>query len=70
MTSETPKPHKANCGETLEPALGNGPVRVDITPIHLLSVILKCVLEDRISDDEAGTICSVYYRTVRDWWGE
>jgi len=49
---------------------GNGQKSLEITPIQLLEVILKAVLKDRITDEEAKRICSVYYKTIEDWWGE
>ena len=48
---------------------GNGQKPISITPIKLLEVILKAVLKDRITDEEAKRICSVYYKTIEDWWG-
>ncbi|MEW6210903.1 MAG: hypothetical protein AB1631_21235 [Acidobacteriota bacterium] len=48
---------------------GNGRKGIEVTPIQLLGVILRVVLKDRITDEEVETICSVYYKTVNDWWG-
>lgn len=39
-----------------------------ITPLELLAIMLKCVLKDRITDQEVDTICSLYYATVQEWW--
>jgi len=47
----------------------NGQKPISITPIQLLEVILKAVLKERITDEEAKRICSVYYKTIEDWWG-
>jgi len=41
---------------------------VEVTPLQLLGLMLKCVLKDRITDQEVGTICSTYYKTINDWW--
>jgi hypothetical protein len=49
---------------------GNGQKPIEVTPIELLGIILKVTLKDRITDEEVETICSVYYKTVQDWWGE
>jgi hypothetical protein len=48
---------------------GNGQKPIEVTPLQLLGIILKCVLKDRITDEEVDTICSVYYQTIKDWWG-
>ena len=48
---------------------GNGQKSIEITPLKLLAVILKAVLQDRITDEEIEKICSVYYKTIEDWWG-
>jgi hypothetical protein len=45
------------------------PAGLFITPLQLLAVILKAVLAERITDDEIDKICSVYYDTVRKWFG-
>jgi hypothetical protein len=42
---------------------------IEVTPIQLLGVILKAVLKERITDEEVETICSTYYKTVKDTWG-
>ena len=47
----------------------NGQKPISVTPLQLLETILKVVLKDRITDEEIETICSNYYKTVRDWWG-
>ena len=52
-----------------KPYEGNGRKPISITPIQLLEIILKAVLKDRITDEEAKRICSVYYKTIEDWWG-
>lgn len=44
-------------------------VAVSLTPLQLLGVILKSVLQDRITDEEIDKICSVYYDTVKKWFG-
>jgi hypothetical protein len=49
---------------------GNGQKSIEVTPIQLLGIILKAALKDRVTDEEVKTICSVYYKTVEDWWGE
>ena len=49
---------------------GNGQKLREVTPIELLGIILKIALKDRITDEEVETICSVYYKTVQEWWGE
>ena len=49
---------------------GNGQKPIEVTPIQLLGIILKIVLKERIIDEEVETICSVYYKTVQDWWEE
>lgn len=49
---------------------GNGRKPIEVTPIQLLALILKGKLKDRITDEEVDTICSVYYKTVKEWWGE
>jgi hypothetical protein len=49
---------------------GNGQKEIAITPIRLLEVILKLVLKERITDEEAERICSVYWQTVAEWWSE
>jgi hypothetical protein len=41
---------------------------VSLTPTQLVEVILKSVLEDRITDEEAERICSVYKETVLEWF--
>jgi hypothetical protein len=44
----------------------NGHKSIEVTPIQLLGIMLKCVLKDRITDEEVETICSVYYKTVKE----
>ena len=46
----------------------NGHKSIEVTPLKLLAVILKAVLQDRITDEEVEKICSVYYKTIQDWW--
>lgn len=46
----------------------NGNKPIEITPLKLLAVILKAVLQDRITDEEVEKICTVYYKTIQDWW--
>lgn len=62
MTEETEK-------EENKPQEGNGHKSLEITPLKLLAVILKAVLQDRITDEEIEKICSTYYKTIEDWWG-
>jgi hypothetical protein len=47
---------------------GNGNKLIEISPLKLLAVILKAVLTDRITDEEIEKICSVYYKTIQEWW--
>jgi hypothetical protein len=56
-------------GEGGEPQKSNGKKSIEVTPLQLLGIILKCVLKDRITDEEVETICSTYYKTVNEWWG-
>jgi hypothetical protein len=49
---------------------GNGQKSIAVTPIQLLGIILKITLKERITEEEVETICSVYWETVKDWWGE
>ena len=37
----------------------NGHESIEVTPLQLLAIMLKCVLKDRITDEEIDTICSV-----------
>ena len=37
---------------------------VNLTPLQLLAVILKTVLQDRITDDEVERICTAYYEVI------
>lgn len=48
----------------------NGEKSIEVTPIQLLGIILKVVLKERITEEEVERICSVYYKTVKDLWGE
>jgi hypothetical protein len=48
---------------------GNGQKSIEVTPLELLAFMLRCVLKDRITDEEVETICSTYYKTIQDWWG-
>jgi hypothetical protein len=50
-------------------ANGNGHSGIEVTPIQLLGIILKAVLKERITEEEVETICSVYYQTIKEWWG-
>ena len=43
---------------------------IDMAPLELLSLILKVVLKNRITEDEIEKICTVYYETVMKLWGE
>lgn len=45
------------------------PSGIEVTPIELLGIMLRVVLKDRITKEEIDTICSVYYKTVKEWWG-
>ena len=47
----------------------NGQKSIEVTPLKLLAIILKAVLQDRITDEEIERICSNYYKTIEDWWG-
>lgn len=47
----------------------NGQKRIEVTPMKLLSIILRVVLQDRITDEEVDKICSTYYKTIEEWWG-
>ncbi|HST24306.1 MAG TPA: hypothetical protein VLR90_24600 [Blastocatellia bacterium] len=47
----------------------NGQKSIEVTPLKLLAIILKAVLQDRITDEEVERICSNYYKTIEDWWG-
>ena len=49
---------------------GNGLKPISLNPLQLLALILKLVLKDRITDEEIENICSNYYKTIEDWWGE
>jgi hypothetical protein len=62
MSQETDK-------EQEKPQKSNGHESIEVTPLRLLGIILKCVLKDRITDEEVETICSTYYKTVNEWWG-
>ena len=42
---------------------------LSITPLQLLGYILKAMLKDRITTAEIDKICSVYYDTLRKWFG-
>jgi hypothetical protein len=59
------KPEK----EARKPQEDNGQKSIEVTPLRLLGIILKCVLQDRITDEEVEKICSVYYKTLQEWWG-
>ncbi len=48
----------------------NGNKPIEMTPLKLLAVILKVVLQDRITDEEIDKICKVYYKTLDEWWDE
>jgi len=49
---------------------GNEQKPIRVTPMQLLAIILKVKLKGRITDEEVDTICSVYYQTIKDCWGE
>jgi hypothetical protein len=59
MGEETEKKH----GKLQE---GDGQKLIEVTPLQLLAIMLKCALKDRITDEEIDTICSVYYKTIND----
>ena len=63
------KPSDKPKKETRNPQEGNGQKSIEITPLRLLGIILKAVLQDRITDEEVEKICSVYYKTLDEWWG-
>jgi hypothetical protein len=63
MSEETEK-------EDGKPYEGNGYKSIEMTPLKLLAVILKVLLTDRITDEEIEKICSVYYKTIQEWWEE
>jgi hypothetical protein len=46
----------------------NGNKPIEMTPLKLLAVILRVVLQDRITDEEIDKICKVYYKTLDEWW--
>ena len=56
--------------EGIEDGKGNGLKRIEVTPIQLLAFMLRIVLKDRITEEEVETICSTYYKTIKEWWGE
>ena len=45
----------------------NGKKSIELTPIQLLAFMLRCVLKDRITEEEIETVCSIY-KTVKEWW--
>ena len=51
-----------------KPYEGNGNKLIEMSPLKLLAVILKSVLTDRITDEEIDNICSVYFKTLQEWW--
>jgi hypothetical protein len=55
--------------ELIQLETGNGHKPVEVSPLQLLGFILKCVLKDRITDEEIKTICTTYYETIKEWWG-
>jgi len=40
------------------------PSEVTLTPSSLLGVILKSVLDERITDEEINRICAEYYEAI------
>lgn len=44
------------------------PDELSLTPVRLLALILKVMLEDRITDEEIERICALYYDTVTTWY--
>ena len=57
-------------GQGMGEEKGNGQKPIEVTPLQLLAIILKVALKDRITDEEVETICSTYYKTMTEWWGE
>jgi hypothetical protein len=55
--------------ESGKPQKSNGKKSIELTPMQLLAVMLRCVLKDRITEEEMEIICSTYYKTVKEWWG-
>jgi hypothetical protein len=55
--------------ELIQLVTGNGQKPIEVTPLQLLGFILKCVLKDRITDEEIEKICTTYQKTIEDWWG-
>ena len=41
---------------------------LSLTPVQLLELILKAVLGDKITKDEAWLISRTYYQTIMDWY--
>ena len=48
---------------------GNGQKPIEVTPMKLLAIILKVKLQDRTTDEEIDTICSVFFQTLKELWG-
>jgi hypothetical protein len=44
------------------------PRHVKLDPSQLLGIILKIVLDERISDEELKLICALYRDTVIEWY--
>jgi hypothetical protein len=63
------KPSDKPKKEARKPQEGNGQKSIEITPLRLHGIILKAVLQDRITDEEVEKVCSVYYKTLDEWWG-
>jgi len=53
-----------------EDGKSNGQKTIEVTPIQLLAFRLRIVLKDRITEEEVETICSTYYKTIKELWGE
>jgi len=49
---------------------GNGQRPIEVTPMKLLAIILKVKLKGGITDEEVDTICSVFFQTLKELWGE
>jgi hypothetical protein len=64
------KPSDKPKKEARKPQEGNGQKSIEVTPLKLLALILKAVLQDRITDEETEKICSTYYKTIKEWWDE
>jgi len=41
---------------------------LSLTPLQLLGLVVKAILEDRASDAEVDQVRRVYYRLSTDWY--